>query len=523
MDDSEWEQARHQVISQPGVELIWADTLLPTVKVRFENFGSFQRIRSLPTADYVEPLRAIGDIPQTADESLGCFNVGEWDEERLYTSEGDVYSVKHSAMGIEDAWLRTSGSGVTIGMIDTGINDAQKQLLPVRYGGRFDTGASAGRWFKFRDAWSGDAEVYPYDHCQHGTETAGVAVAPRDGSGPVGVAWGSNLVATRISDGVVNVSADDAQHGIRNTLTAMETGPRVVSMSWQSLNWWWHVSNEIDHWQTTYPNTLLFVGAAGTSPDDWVDCGLGQLLAYGTLAGSYFWGPFAYIGMGLWLLSGVGCATAGQDNVVFPAEHPNVVAVTCVDYPGLNVSNDCHSGPEVEFTAFRRFPTVHGSGDWVDGIGASSGAAPTVAGQAALIWSEYPYFTRAQLLDRMRWAGWSAGDGMRGYGIVDTHKAVGGMYNAILDGQDEFLTDTEVTETYTLLKYGGDGPYSYYLNGLTTQQATFSFRAPPPGETEKWYLNWKVTDNYDGTIISGTLEVRVTGCDLESHEYACDA
>lgn len=251
MDRSQWERSRHAITSRPGVELIWADTLLPTVKVRFASFDAFQQVRRLPMTDYIEPLRAIGDIPSHAEGSVGCGKAGAWGEQRLYTSEGDVYSLKHRAMGIENAWRRTGGTGVNIGVIDTGIHGGQTQLLPARYGGRLEAGASAGRWFKFRDAWSGNAEPYPQDQCGHGTEAAGVVSAARDGRGPVGVAWKSNLVATRIANGVVNVNSDDAQHGIRNTLSAMngEPGRKIVSMSWQSLNWWWQISNEIDYWQ----------------------------------------------------------------------------------------------------------------------------------------------------------------------------------------------------------------------------------------------------------------------------------
>lgn len=90
--------------------------------------------------------------------------------------------------------------------------------------------------------------MYPVDNCGHGTKATGVVAAPRDGRGPLGVAWGSNLVAARLANGVVNVNANDAQHAIRASLWAMDgqPGPKVISMSWQSLNWWWQVSNEID-------------------------------------------------------------------------------------------------------------------------------------------------------------------------------------------------------------------------------------------------------------------------------------
>lgn len=507
MDHSQWEQSKNAVTSAPGVELIWADTLLPTVKVRFASSDAFEAVRRLPMTDYIEPLRAVGDIAPLAEASLTCNNAGEWNQERLYTSEGDVYSLKHRRMGIEAAWRRANGEGVNVGVIDTGIHGNQPQLLPARFGGRFDAGASAGRWFKFRDAWSGNAEPYPQDNCQHGTEAAGVIAAPRDGVGPVGVAWKSNLVATRLADDVVAVNADDAQHAIRNTLSAMEgePGPKIVSNSWQSLNWWWQVSNEIEYWKGRHPNNLLFFAAAGTSKVDWVECSaaaLGLSLK--------FWNP--YVAIAVFLAGAVICGASDNRNVVFPAQHADVVAVTCVDLSTAAVSNDCHYGSKVEFSAYRGFPTVHGSYSWVDQLSASSGATPTVAGQAALIWSRYPYMTGNQVLDRMRWAGKTRND-VQGYGLVNTHMAVGGIHWSGVNSQ--LVSGGGFNEVaYYLLTaevLGGDGPFSYrWDNGETTQTRNV---AVGPGDPDHVY-RVTITDTSDGSVVhaEAVIDAPPGGC-----------
>jgi subtilisin family serine protease len=518
MDRSQWEQSRHAVTSASGVELIWADTLLPTVKVRFASFDAFVAVRRLPMSDYIEPLRAIGDLPPHAEGSLGCNNLGQWNEERLYTPEGDVYSLKHRRMGIEAAWRRTNGSGVNVGVIDTGIHGSQTQLMPGRLvsSGRFDAGASAGRWYKFRDAWTGNAEPYPQDQCGHGTETAGVIAAPRDGFGPVGVAWKSNLVATRIANGVVNVNSDDAQHGIRNTLSAMEgePGPKIVSMSWQSMNWWWQVSNEIDYWKGRYPSDLLFFGAAGTSLVDWQECTPAALGLVTT-----FWNPYA--GLLIFLGGSVVCGAGDNRNVVFPAEHPGVVAVTCADFSTGAVSNDCHYGSKVEFSAYRRFPTVHGSAWWVDGVGGSSGATPTVAGQAALVWSRYPYMTGSQILDRMRWAAQPRND-KQGYGIVNTYKAVGGIHWAAIYSEMSGGGFNEVA--YYSLRVdveGGDGPFTYlWENGATTRTRSAEVG---PGEPDHRY-RVAITDHSDGSVVyaEAVLKAPSGGC-ADPSQVICDS
>jgi hypothetical protein len=494
---SEWEHARRAITSQQGVELIWADTLLPTLKVRFQDFGSFQKTRTLPITDFIEPLRALEDIPSFAEGSLGCHNQREWTKPRLYTNLGDVYSLKHRAMGIEHAWRRTNGSGVTVGVIDTGIHNEQNQLLPASLGGNFDAGESNGRWIKYRSAWTGNDDVPTTDHCGHGTEAAGVVVAPKDGSGPVGIAWKSNLVSVRIANGVTNVNSDDAQHGIRAAVVAMEsgTGGKVITMSWQSMNWWWQVSNEIDYWKNQHPNDLLFFAAAGTSGDDWLECGLG--MGGGTLIGGAvaFFNPL--LGLGIYLAGSIaGCVVPDNSNVVFPAEHASVVAVTCIDMGTGDVSNNCHHGSKVEFSAYQAFPTVHGASPLVDRLGGASGAAPTVAGQAALIWSHYPWMTSTQVLDRMRWAARVNRDSRQGYGIVNTYKAVGGMHGTWID-------DSATGGGFNQVAYhqlhaghvGGDGPYTCrWSNGNTSSTINVAIG---PNEPDQHY-SVVITDASDG-------------------------
>jgi hypothetical protein len=494
MDRAELPQFSRAVTSSAGVELVWADTLLPLVRVRFADFDTFRRVRGLPMVDFVEPMRAVSDIPPPAESLKGCGSRGEWTEPRLYTPEGDVYSLKHRAMGIEAAWRRAQGAGVTIGVIDTGVDGGQKQLLPQRWGGRFDVGESAGRSVTYRDAWNGAAEIYPTDNCQHGTQAVGVATAPRDGHGPVGVAYKSNLVATRLGDGVVAVSSGDAQLAIRNTLQAMEgtAGPKIVSMSWQSLNWYWQVSNEIEYWHSRYPNRLLFFGAAGTTTADWKEC-----LVAGIGGVTMWWNP--YLGIPLFLVGHAVCAATDNDNVVFPAEHPNVVAVTCIDYSSGTVSNNCHYGAKVEFAAYQRFPTVYGDLTWVDGLGGSSGATPTVAGQAAVIWSRYPWMTAPQVLDRMRWAGRSR-DPRQGYGVVNTYMAVGGVHHVGVTADLVSGGGFNQQADYVLSPFiaGGDGPFTYrWSTGQTSQTISVSIG---PGDPRQVY-NLTITDHSDGAVV----------------------
>jgi hypothetical protein len=111
------------------------------------------------------------------------------------------------------------------------------------------------------------------------------------------------------------------------------------------------------------------------------------------------------------------------------------------------------------------------------------------------------------------------------YGVTNAMEALGGMYHVTVSRQTTFVTDVEVSESYTLQPNGGDGPYSYYWdNGGSTAATsrTYSFRAPAPGVTEEYHIPWRVTDHSDGNVISWGTRVRVTGCDPDGRVYPCD-
>jgi subtilisin family serine protease len=287
-----------------------------------------------------------------------------------------VYSQKFTAMRIPEAWSLSSGAGVTVGVTDTGISSNQAQLLS-----QFATGESTGRTVRlFYLTHLGSA----YDDCGHGTRMAGIIAAPRDGRSVGGVAYRANLISVRQANGVAAVSSSDAAASVR---AAAETGSKVVVMAWESLNWWWQVSDEIEYWH--YNRPVLFLGAAGTS-----GCGDGIL----------------------------------DSNVVFPADMPEVVAVTGITYPGGGVPCGIHYGSEVELTAYLSVPTTGRYTADVVEMGGSSNATAVMGGIAALVWSRNPTFTRDQVRARLQQSGanYPSRHSQQGYGLVNALKAVRG-------------------------------------------------------------------------------------------------
>ncbi|HEV2146180.1 MAG TPA: S8/S53 family peptidase [Longimicrobiaceae bacterium] len=375
VDGAEWARGRTAVTAQRGVSLLRVDDLLPTLEVRLDGPDALAAVRRLPFVDYVEPVLAEQAMQQFAGTG-GCGWGSSWTGDRQYTASGDVYSQKFTAMGIPDAWTLSSGAGITIGLTDTGISANQAQLLS-----QFATGESTDRTVRlFYLSHLGSA----YDECGHGTRMAGIIVAPRDGRNVGGVAWKSNLISVRQANGVAAVSSSDAKYSVR---AAAQNGSHVVVMAWESLNWWWQVSDEIEYWH--YNRPILFMGAAGTS-----GCGDGIL----------------------------------DSNVVFPADMPEVVAVTGITYPGGGIPCGIHYGSEVELTAYLDVPSTGQYTADIVGMGGSSNATAIMGGIAALTWSRNPGLTRNQLRARLQQSGsyYPNRHSREGYGLVNALKAVRG-------------------------------------------------------------------------------------------------
>jgi subtilisin family serine protease len=133
---------------------------------------------------------------------------------------GPVWSVEK--VRAPEVWskLKIDGSGVVVGIIDTGIYEAHPALK--------------GKVLKFKD-FSPAAQVEPYDDQGHGTHCAGTIV----GGAGVGVAPGARLIVAKVFDKTGN--AEDSW-----VLAAMQwvmdpdgnpqtnDGPRLISNSWGS-------------------------------------------------------------------------------------------------------------------------------------------------------------------------------------------------------------------------------------------------------------------------------------------------
>lgn len=368
-------QGRAAVLARHGVELVSVDELLPRLQVRVSSQEALAAIRKLPFVDYVEPVVVAQEVAPFAGVG-GCGWGSAWTGDRQYTSTGDVYSQKFTAMNIPAAWGLSTGAGIKIGLIDTGLSSGQGQFTST-----FASGQSTGRTISLLRISS---QASAYDECGHGTRMAGIIAAPWDGQNVAGIAYRSSFVSVRHASGVATVNSSDAAASVR---AANQNGAQVIVMAWESLNWLWQVSDEIEYWH--YGRQVLFFGAAGTS----------------------------------------GCWDGILDsNVVFPADMPEVVAVTGVTYPGGGVPCGIHHGGDVELTSYLDVPSTGRYTADVVGMGGSSNATAVAGGIAALVWSRNPTMTRDQVRARLQQTAqyYPNRNGEEGYGLMNALKAVRG-------------------------------------------------------------------------------------------------
>ncbi|BAP29855.1 peptidase families S8 and S53 subfamily [Chryseobacterium sp. StRB126] len=284
---------------------------------------------------------------------------------------------------IPDAWSYSTGAGVTIGLIDTGVSPDQSLL-----GSSFNNGASSGRTISKFGVYNSDGSA---DQCGHGTKMASVMTAPRNNAGlPVGVAYNANLIAYRAAENVV-LETSSEQNGVKTAFTELgnNTTVKIISMSMGHI---FSVGKIEDGVKYAYARGKLIFCAGGTST------------SFTNFVG-----------------------------VIFPASMSETQAITGVKEGTSNQKCDvCHSGSQIDFT----FQMERSSGNTVpvlsyyngqaDYVGGSSVATAATAGIAALVWAKNPSWTRDQVLNKMRQSAtyYPTVNSSYGYGNINVLKAV---------------------------------------------------------------------------------------------------
>lgn len=380
--------------------LIYNDEVLNVIDVIVTEQSTLHLLRNNKNIRYVEPADyRYSDFERMNERSGGGGSGCGFESSTL--SSVDYTTITPGAKvpwnfykhNIPTAWAKSTGAGITIGVIDTGVSPNQSLL-----GSNFNNGSSSGRSVQkfgtFVDsalAWATTTDGVN-DKCGHGTSMTATATAPRNNKGlPVGVAYNANLISYRAAENVV-LNSYHEQKGVQNAFTGLanNSNVKIISMSMGNVI---SVGRIVDGVRYAYGKGKLIFCAGGTST------------SFTNFVG-----------------------------VIFPAWMPETVAVTGIkEGTGFTKCSNCHSGAEMDFTVVMQrsasgntAPVLSYYENSTDYVGGSSVATATTAGIAALVWSKNPSWTRAQVLAKLKSSAsnYPTKDSKFGYGNINAALAV---------------------------------------------------------------------------------------------------
>jgi len=381
---------------------VYTDEFINIIDIEVTNRATIETLLTDSRVRYIEPARYDFTVSNSNAQAKSVLSDSGCGYNSATLASADYTTVAPGARvpwafykhNIPSAWNYSTGAGVTVAVIDTGLSP-QQSLMNGSFNDGYSSGRTVEKYGTFIDSWWSWSTNYDgvNDKCGHGTSMASVAVAPRNNNNlPVGVAYNANLVSYR---GVEDVLINDyhERKGVADALTALanRSDVKVISMSLGAL---YTVGKIEDAVKYAYSKGKMVIAAAGTST------------SFTTWYG-----------------------------VVFPASMNETVAVTGVkEGTSYSKCDTCHSGSKVDFTiqmqrtngTSNKIPVLSYYNGDADYEGGSSIATATTAGIAALVWSKNPSWSRAQVLAKMQQASDLYGNKSSefGYGNIDALKAV---------------------------------------------------------------------------------------------------
>lgn len=384
INDNAWLAAKSEVmqiifmnekIKRPNIKFtsleVWPEKKLPVMDVVIEDMNTLRELRHSKLVRYVEPIgyspAAFEKTDGSASSGSGCGGYNSATnliENKDYTTiaPGCKRSWNYTEHTIPNAWTKTSGAGIKVMVIDTGISPDQENM-----GSDFNQGFSSGRTIEKIHTLPGALNAD--DNCGHGTAMSSTVAAPRGTDGnSCGVAYNCNLVMCKAVRDVMIDESDEIK-GVADAYTyaADQTDIKITSMSLGSIITYSQISDAIKY---AYGKGKLMFCAGGTS----------------TPFTAFWWG------------------------VIFPATMDEVQAITGVQNKKyLNACDDCHKGPQIDFTIVMEQAKTgkHAlcnamMGDGPALVGGSSVATATSAGIAALVWSRNAAYTREDVVYKLQ-------------------------------------------------------------------------------------------------------------------------
>jgi type VII secretion-associated serine protease mycosin len=289
-----------------------------------------------------------------------------------YIRDGEYWLDQY---GITEAWNTTRGAGVTIAVIDTGIDSSHPDLAGAVTGGADFSGSGAD---------DGQTPVGSGTNSDHGTMVASLAAGRGNGpeAGVIGVAPEANLLSISIGFGEGATDSDDQ---VAEAVTwAVDNGADIINMSLTRNTLSWPAS-----WDAAFlyamEHDVVVVAAAGNR--------------------------------------GSGTTTVGA-----PATMPGVLTVAGVDQDGEASLDASAQGITIGVSAPSEQLLGAIPGGSVMRWSGTSGATPIVAGIVALVMAAHPELDAANVINRVIStaddAGAQGSDPIYGFGLVDAEAAV---------------------------------------------------------------------------------------------------
>lgn len=372
------------VVLKPGINLE-----IPGVeyKYRWDAINGFAGRMSYTTYKKLEQSWFVKSIEQDSKSKALAEDTLDWgvddiDAERIWGGEENAFDITFG---------NTAGEGINVLVCDSGIDYDHEDLDDNYVWG-----------YNWEDIYDDD----PMDEYDHGTFCAGIIAAEDNGIGVIGVAPKASLYAARVTNDYGNADQSALMAAIywATFPNEREVGisyPRmdVISMS---LAFFTPTAGLETMCQYAHDNGIVLVAAVGNNPP-------GHVYEIG-----------------------------------WPAKHSSVIAVGAVDSNHIRADFSRY-GSEIDFVA----PGVNiystNPNNEYDTRSGTSFAAPLVSGLCAMILSEYPSLSPADVKNYIQNTAISLGSPVPnqyyGYGLVNTFTA----FDDILDIVDNTAPVVDIT------------------------------------------------------------------------------
>jgi type VII secretion-associated serine protease mycosin len=275
------------------------------------------------------------------------------------------------AVDFESAWQMSTGAGVTVAVVDTGVRATHQDLVGSVIPG-LDLASDAATYDPARNA-----EVDPGGH---GTHVAGIIAAhPNNGVGIAGAAPGVKIMPIRVLDANGSGSSSDVAQGI---IWAVDHGARVINLSL----------------------------GGGPSP------GMQVAIQYGLAHQAV-------------TFAAAGNSYQSGNQPTYPAAYPEAVAVAAIN-SSIQHASFSNTGDYVDIAApGDMIWSTYGGGDAQYALmSGTSMATPYASATAALVLGENPKLSAAQLIHAVEASAIDLGapkhDPVFGWGLINPRGAL---------------------------------------------------------------------------------------------------